>query len=104
MESIYLRYSRRESSFGNTLSLIQDLLSERLRPEFRRIWVHGSNSGRTRLCFTIFHDSGYDMRFYESGSLRQFRGDGNLEEESTIVESLISTLSSSVLSEFMDRL
>lgn len=103
MESIYLRYSRRESSFGNTLSLIQDLLSERLRPEFRRIWVHGSNSGRTRLCFTIFHDSGYTMRFYESGSLRQFRGDGNLEEESTIVESLITTLSNSLLSEFMDR-
>jgi len=102
MESIYLRYSRRESSFGNTLSLIQDLLSERLRPEFRRIWVHGSNSGRTRLCFTIFHDSGYTMRFYESGSLRQFRGDGNLEEESRMIESLVSTLQRTILFDYID--
>ena len=62
MEEIYSHWSRRESSFGNTLGLIQDLLSERLRPEFRRIWVHGSNSGRARICFTIFTDSGYVMR------------------------------------------
>jgi hypothetical protein len=102
MEAIYLRYSRRESSFGNTLSLIQDLLSERLRSEFRRIWVHGSNSGRTRLCFTIFHDSGYTMRFYESGSIRQFRGDGNIEEESQLINSLISTLQRTVLSDYIN--
>lgn len=100
--TIYERYSRRESSFSNTLSLIQDLLSERLRPEFRRIWVHGSNSGRTRLCFTIFHDSGYTMRFYESGSIRQFRGDGNIEEESQLVNSLISTLQRTVLSDYIN--
>lgn len=104
MESIYSLWSRRESSFGNTLGLIQDLLSERLRPEFRRIWVHGSNSGRTRICFTIFTDSGYVMRFYESGSLRQFRGDGNLEEECRLIDNFISTVSNSVLSEFIDIL
>ena len=104
MEEIYSHWSRRESSFGNTLGLIQDLLSERLRPEFRRIWVHGSNSGRARICFTIFTDSGYVMRFYESGSLRQFRGDSNLEEECRLIDTFISTVSESVLREFMDIL
>ena len=102
MELIYTLWSRRESSFGNTLGLIQDLLSERLRPEFRRIWVHGCNSGRTRICFTIFTDSGYVMRFYEAGSLRQFRGDGNIEEESQLINSLISTLQRTVLSDYLN--
>lgn len=75
-----------------TLLLLQDLLNERLRPEFRRIWVQGSNSGRSRLCFTIFTNSGYDMRFVEVGSLRQFRSDGNANEEVQNIERLISTI------------
>lgn len=102
MESIYTLWSRRESTFGNTLGLIQDLLSERLRTEFRRIWVHGSNSGRTRICFTIFTESGYVMRFYDSGSLRQFRGDGNFEEECGLIDSFITTLSTGVLNDYID--
>ena len=44
------------------------------------------------------------MRFYESGSLRQFRGDSNLEEECRLIDTFISTVSESVLREFMDRL
>ena len=102
MESIYTLWSRRESNFGNTLGLIQDLLSERLRPEFRRIWVHGSNSGRTRICFTIFTDSGYVMRFYESGSLRHFRCDGDFLEECRLIDSFITTLSNTVLNNYID--
>lgn len=73
-----------------TLLLLQDLLNERLRPEFRRIWVQGSNSGRSRLCFTIFTNSGYNMRFVEVGSLRQFRSDGNPNEENQLIEELIT--------------
>lgn len=92
MEAIYERYRRRETSFEMTLSLLQDLLNERLRPEFRKIWVQGSNSGRSRLCFTIFTNSGYDMRFVEVGSLRQFRSDGNANEEVQNIERLISTI------------
>jgi hypothetical protein len=92
METIYERYRRRETSFEMTLLLLQDLLNERLRPEFRRIWVQGSNSGRSRLCFTIFTNSGYDMRFVEVGSLRQFRSDGNANEEVQNIERLISTI------------
>lgn len=104
MESIYLNWSRRESNFGNTLGLIQDLLTERLRPEFRRIWIHGSNSGRSRLCFTIFTNSGYVMRFLEVGSLRQFRTDGNFTEECRLIDSFVENLCNSTLSEFMDTL
>ena len=90
METIYERYRRRGTSFEMTLSLLQDLLNERLRPEFRRIWVQGSNSGRSRLCFTIFTNSGYDMIFVEVGSLRQFRSDGNPNEEIQLIEDLIT--------------
>ena len=52
--------------------------------------VQGSNSGRSRLCFTIFTNSGYDMRFIEVGSLRQFRSDGNPNEENQLIEELIT--------------
>jgi hypothetical protein len=38
--TIYERYRRRGTSLEMTTSLIQDLLSERLRPEFRKIWIY----------------------------------------------------------------
>lgn len=102
MEAIYTRFSRRETSFENTLLLLQELLNERLLPEYRRIWVQASNSGRTRFCFTIFPNSGqYDMRFFESGSFRQFRTDGNLNSEMELIESFINTLSSDTLRNYI---
>ncbi len=82
-----------------TLSLLQDLLNERLRPEFRRIWVQGSNSGRSRLCFTIFTNSEYEMRFIEVGSLRQFRNNENIEEEIVLMEEFIQILRNRILVE-----
>ena len=82
MEAIYSYYTRRGTSFETTLMLLQDLLMERLSPDYRRIWVHASNSGRTKFCFTIFPNRGeYTMRFLDTGSFRQFRTDGNLDEE-----------------------
>jgi hypothetical protein len=104
MEAIYERYRRRETSFEMTLLLLQDLLNERLRPEFRRIWVQGSNSGRSRLCFTIFTNSGYDMRFIEVGSLRQFRSDGNLPEEIVYIERLLESFRTGVLLELISSI
>ena len=92
METIYRRYLGRGTSFEMTLSLLQDLLNSRLRPEFRRLWVQGSNSGRSRLCITIFYSGGYDMRFIEVGSLRQFRVDGDFDEEVQNIERLISNI------------
>jgi hypothetical protein len=102
MESIYTRFSRRETSFENTLALLQELLNERLLPEYRRIWVQASNSGRVRFCFTIFPNSGqYTMRFFDVGSLRQFRSDGILDDEIELIERLISNLSEGVLKEYI---
>ena len=99
MEAIYESYRRRGTSFEVTTSLIQDLLSERLRPEFRRIWVQGSTS---RLMFTIFGGDGYTMRFINTGGLRQFRHDANLNEEIVIMERFLEGLRQGVLSDFIE--
>ncbi len=100
MEAIYTRFSRRETSIENTLALLQELLNERLSPDWRRIWVQASNSGRTRFCFTIFPERGqYTMRFLEAGSFRQFRTDGNFDEEMEIIERFIDTLSDGILND-----
>ena len=97
MEAIYSYYTRRSTSFETTLALLQELLNERLSPDYRRIWVQGSNSGRTRFCFTIFNHNDYTMRFLDAGSFRQFRTDGNLDEEMEIIERFITTLSEGIL-------
>ena len=102
METIYSYYTRRGTSFETTLALLQELLNERLSNDYRRIWVQGSNSGRTRFCFTIFPNRGeYTMRFLETGSFRQFRTDGNLEEEMSIIERFITSLSEGILNEII---
>ena len=75
-------------------------LGERLSPDYRRIWVQGSNSGRTKFCFTIFPNRGeYTMRFLDAGSFRQFRTDGNLDEEMEIIERFIDSLSDGILND-----
>ena len=102
METIYTRFSRRETSFENTLLLLQELMNERLLPGYRRIWVQASNAGRTRFCFTIFPETGqYTMRFYDSGSFRQFRTDSNLDSEIELIESFITLMSSTTLNEII---
>ena len=97
MEAIYSYYTRRETSIETTLMLLQDLLMERLTPEWRKIWVNASNSGRTRFCFTIFTHHDYTMRFLDAGSFRQFRTDGNLDEEIELIERFITSLSEGTL-------
>jgi hypothetical protein len=100
MEEIYSYHARRGTSFETTLMLLQDLLMERLSPEWRRIWVQASNSGRTKFCFTIFPSRGeYTMRFLDVGSFRQFRTDGNLDEEMEIIERFIDSLSEGILND-----
>lgn len=102
MEAIYEYYSRRGTSFENTLALLQELLNERLSPNYRRIWVQASNSGRTRFCFTVFPERGeYIMRFFDSGSFRQFRTDGDISVESELIERFIGDLSENVLNEII---
>jgi hypothetical protein len=99
MEEIYSYYTRRTTSIETTLMLLQDLLMERLTPDYRKIWVQASNSGRTIFCFTIFNHHDYTMRFLDAGSFRQFRTDGNLDEEIKIIERFIETLSEGTLND-----
>ena len=99
MEAIYSYYTRRETSIETTLMLLQDLLTERLTSDYRKIWVNASNSGRTRFCFTIFNHHDYTMRFLDAGSFRQFRTDGNLEEEMELIERFIDSLSEGILND-----
>lgn len=74
MEHIYSRYTTGNPSFEGTLRLIHDLIESRLAPGIRRVWVQGSNSGRTNLVFTIFEDGrDYRMEFLTINGFRQFR-------------------------------
>jgi hypothetical protein len=95
---IYESYRRGNASLEMTSSLIQELLLDRLRPEFRRIWVQGSTS---RLLFTIFDSNGYTMRSINTGGLRQFRPDANLNDEIVIMETFLENLRTGILSEFI---
>ena len=97
-ERIYSRYG---TSFTNTLSLISDQINLELVPGVERIWVQGCNSGRSRLCFTVFTNTGYVMHFLEVRSFRQFRSDGNLEEEIVLMEKFINTLRNGILREYL---
>jgi len=108
-EEIYRRHIRYGTSFEGTLILMQSLLSERLRPEFRKIWVQGTSRGR--LCFTIFvtnsrdtthTNCGYTMRFFNTGGLRQFRTTEPLESEMVIMERFLEQLRQGVLSDFIE--
>ena len=74
MEAIYSRYRTGSPSFEGTLGLIHDLIAARLTPGVRRVWVQGSNSGRTNLVFTIFEDGrDYRMEFLTVNGFRQYR-------------------------------
>jgi hypothetical protein len=93
METIYSRYRTGSPSFEGTLSLMQDLLTSRLVPGFRRIWVQGSNSGRARLVFTIFEEGRpYRMEFLTIPSMRQYRPEGDVETEVRLMTEMIDRL------------
>jgi len=87
-------------SFERTLGILADRLSDRLRPEYRKIWVQGiyakkpnSNNkvGGSRLLFTIFTKDSYVMRFLDVRNFRNYRFDGNIEEEDVLIERQIES-------------
>ena len=97
--TIYESYRNDRVSFENTLRLIGDLIQERLNPEYRRVWVQASNSGRVRVCITVFSNSGYRMFFQEYSNFRNWRGNAeNIGTEIVNIENIIESLRSSVLS------
>lgn len=101
METIYSRYRTGKPSFEGTLALIQDLITSRLAPGVKKVWVQGSNSGRTNLVFTIFEDGkDYRMEFITINGFRQFRPNSEgLERESEIrlIDEFIERLRKTIL-------
>jgi len=79
-------------SFERTLGILADRLSTRLRPEYGRIWVQGSNKGGgTRLLFTIFTKNEYVMKFLDVRNFRNYRFDGKIDEEDSLIERQIES-------------
>lgn len=102
INTIYNNYAQTNQSFDSTLRLLQDLLNERLNPDFRTIRVQGSNGGKIMLCFTLFYtrdrfnESGsfhesYEFRFQEVKNFRNFRPDAELGYEVAQIENLIES-------------
>lgn len=85
------------TNFERTLEILQDILNQRLRPGYRKIWVQGSNRpSETNLVFTIFPDVGqYTMQFTKIRNFRNYRPDSeNLEEEMNIINRHIDSFQS----------
>lgn len=111
MEEIYSRYRTGNPSFEGTVSLLQELIRSRgLTPEWRRIWVGGSNAGgRVRFIFTLFesdghlplHYNGYIQLFFNAGNFRQYRpipeGVDGYENEIRLMNQFVDTLRNGVL-------
>lgn len=99
-ESTQLIYNRvQTTSPSDTVELIQSLLNERLNSEYRRIWVQTTRRGM--LLFTIFSNSGYLTRTFNTGGLRQFRVSDNINQEIVIMERFLESLRNGVLYEFV---
>jgi|ERR1035437_1620574 hypothetical protein len=108
METIYSRYREGSPSFEGTLRLLQELLTDRMLPGYRRIWVQGY-SGKSMIVFTLFYDTdidgrSYRMEFITLGGLRQYRPISDLtavaayETEVRLMEELILRLRDGILS------
>jgi hypothetical protein len=103
---IYRRYQRRSQSIETTLSLIEDILQERLNDSWRRIWVQASNSGRCRFCIIVFPQGHgrYDMLFHDM-NIRQWRptnSDNELRDEIVNIEKIIEELRRRILSNIIN--
>jgi hypothetical protein len=106
---VYNRYLNGRPSLSLTTRLVQDLINERLSPEYRKIRVEASNSGKVTFMFTIFltenrfNEIGkfyysYEMSFQDLKNFRNFRPDGELGFEVSQIENLIETFRSGCLS------
>lgn len=98
MFKVYSEYKIKESSYINTLKLIQNLLKDRLKPEFSKIWVQGCSESKHRLSFTIWKPTGeYHQRFGEVGEIKNFNPKRNIHDEIKSIENLINDLRHGIL-------
>jgi hypothetical protein len=75
------------------MQLLQSTLSTRLLPGYKKIWVQGCNRpSNVTLIFTIFPEVGnYQMKFLDIRNFRQFKQEGNQDEEMTLLQRHISS-------------
>ena len=102
---IYRRYQNYSQSLDVTLNLIEELLTERLNNNTRRILVYGTNSGKVRFCIIVFpNDNIYSINFH-SMNIRQWRpsnSDEQLQVEINNIERIIEELRNKILSNFIN--
>jgi hypothetical protein len=80
------------TNFETTLLILERRLNNRLRSEYSKIWVQGNNRpNATTLIFTIFDSSKYSMEFITIRNFRNFKPDGNTEEESILLNRQIDS-------------
>lgn len=107
----YERYREGISSFELTLRLLEELINERMNPEFRRISVQGSNRSKM-FSFTIFFTKarlntignfyyGYTIRTQEVKNFRNWRPDGDFNSEIVEIERLIELFRKNCLSDII---
>jgi hypothetical protein len=83
------------TNFELTLHNLSNLIQPRIRPEFLKIRVQGNNRpNSTTLLFTIFTKSGYQMEFLTVKNFRNYRPEGNLEEEMILLNRQVESFRS----------
>jgi hypothetical protein len=97
------RSTRQNSNFERTMELLQQVLQGRLRDGYRKIWVQGCNRpSNVTLIFTIFPEVGnYQMRFLDIRNFRQFRQEGDMDQEMELLHRHISSFEPT-LSEYIN--
>ena len=88
------RYLGNRTETSTTLAIMQDVLRERLSESgYRTIWLQSHISGRSTFLITLFQTSGdYIMRSYTMSNFRNFRTDGDIEEESVRINTMMDVI------------
>lgn len=102
MLNIYSKYRKKESTYTNTLKLIQELLIGRLNPKYNNIWIQGNSFGKNRLTFTIWQGDVYITRFATlNRPLEFFNSRKDIKTEVKEIESLINHLKKETLKDII---
>lgn len=90
------RYTRSSQGTSTTLAIMQDVLREQL-PEYRRVWLQATVSGRTRFVITLFSEQSYEMRFCSIPNFRHFRPNENLDTEARNIDTMLYAINRACL-------
>lgn len=100
-DSIYRNYQNSNQSLNTTINLIEDILRERILPDYRSISVGACNSNKITFCITVFPKKGdYLLLFHSIKNMRQWRpsnDDESFNKEIVNIERIIENLRSNIL-------